>query len=402
MAISLQADGSLPRGYISIDNQRVASFSTTGGLSATLAPNTVTTQSLNDVSVTSSKLAYDNGPAIFRNRIINGGMDIWQKSYRSATIGTNQFPPFTSWNGSGTSIQIREADRWFVSLASIGTTASFTLTNSTDAPAGTDLASSLRITATSVMNYTGTKYLAVWQRLEGYYVRDLVGKTFTLSFWVKATKTGTHYVSFRNYPTSPHVDSDWRSYVTPYTINQSNTWERKTITVPGGINTGGVSRGWDFTNGHGLSVLFSMANSPDVFTTSSNINTWLFENNLTGTDQVNGFDTIGNIFAITGVQLEEGSIATPFERRPYDVELSMCKRYYTYENAGYSTASQANIVNFVHKLPVQMRTQPTVTASDLPRIGIDAFGRHLGVYCQPVNGYSNVVSDANAEVDASP
>ena len=148
-------------------------------------------------------------PSGMKNRIINGGMDIAQR-------GTS----FANANGY-------TLDRFFASNATDG---QFTVTHNSDVPSNNEFNKSLRLTVTAAETSLGAAQRAViYQGLEGYNVRDFVGRTFTLSFSVRSTKTGIHCVSFRNGAAN-------RSYIVEYTINASNTWEYKTVTVVGGLS----------------------------------------------------------------------------------------------------------------------------------------------------------------------
>ena len=232
-----------------------------------------------------------------RNKIINGKMEIAQR-------GTS-FPAIVSGSYS--------LDRWQISGSTDGVAS---VSQQADAPGNNEFQYSLRCeVATADTSIDAPQVAGIAQAIEGYSARDLIGRTFTLSFWVRSSKTGTHCVSFRN--ATP--DS---SYVTEYTINAANTWEQKSITVHGGLITVGA---WNWTNGVGLSVYFTTASGSNYQTTPC---AWQVGSFLATTNQVNCLDTVGNIFAITGVQLEVGEDATPFEHRPYGVELALCQRYY--------------------------------------------------------------------------
>jgi hypothetical protein len=204
-----------------------------------------------------------------------------------------------------------------------------TVSQDSDVPNNT-FQNSYKVDVTTIdTSISSTEYAVILQRIEGYNVRDLIGTTFTLSFWVKSPKTGTHCVAFRN-------DSQDRSFVATYSITTINTWEYKTITVTNGLITAG---GWDWTNGTGLEVAFMLASGSTYQTTA---NSWNTGNFLSTSAQVNVMDNVANDFFLTGVQLEPGTVATPFERRNYGQELELCSRYFqllTYYGGAYTGAN---------------------------------------------------------------
>lgn len=274
-------------------------------------------------------------PLSHRNKIINGKMEIAQR-------GTS----FSGLPNGGYTV-----DRW---SSYYSTSAAVTYTQQADAPSNNEFQNSLRITvSTADTSIAASDYLEVQQIVEGYNARDLIGKTFTLSFWVRSSKTGTHCVSFSNFGTD-------RSYVSEYTVSAANTWEQKSITVSGGLITAGV---WDWTNGSGLAVRWALACGSTFQTTAD---AWQTGNFIATANQVNCLDTVGNIFAITGVQLEVGSVATPFEHRLYGTELALCQRYYqvigslVLRSAAVSGQSTAITVPTL----VTLRSSPTVTATN--------------------------------------
>lgn len=230
-----------------------------------------------------------------RNKIINGKMDIAQRGTSFAAAAGNY-----------------TLDRFVFSNLSDGVV---TVSQQSDVPSSNEFQSSLRVAVTTADTSLAAGQVAgVAQNIEGYNARDLIGRTFTLSFWVRSSKTGTHCVGFRN-------SGNNRSYVSEYTVTAANTWEFKTLTVSGGLITAGT---WDWMNGTGLSVFWTMAAGTAYQTTAG---AWKTGDFLATSSQVNCLDTIGNIFAITGVQLEVGEVATPFEHRPIGVEFDMCRRY---------------------------------------------------------------------------
>jgi hypothetical protein len=158
-------------------------------------------------------------------------------------------------------------------------------------------------------------YCTIQQRVEGFNYANLHGKTITLSFWVKATLPGIYCIGFVN--GTPN-----RSYVTEYTINAANTWEKKTITI-----TTDTVGSWNLTNGLGLRIVWTIAAGTTYQTTA---NSW--QNNFTfaTANQVNGVNTGATAFSITGVMLNEGDFAAPFRLFGEDAEgeLAACQRYY--------------------------------------------------------------------------
>ena len=284
-----------------------------------------------------------------RNKIINGKMDVAQR-------GTS-FPAIASGAYS--------LDRWVIGANT--TAAILTASQAADGPSGEAFQNSLRLAVTTAdATIAATDNFTLNQRIEGYNVRDLIGKTFTLSFWVRSSKTGVHCVSFIN----SGVD---RSYVAEYVINAASTWEYKSITVSGGFPAAGT---WDWTNGIGLNVRWSLASGSNSQNTAG---TWQTGNFSATANQVNVLDTVGNIFAITGVQLEVGAVATPFEHRQIGTELSMCQRYY--EIGAYAQVGYSSFGTYIRRpFMVEKRATPTMTISNIDYLGLGATGASAIAY----------------------
>jgi hypothetical protein len=266
-----------------------------------------------------------------RNKIINGAMEISQR-------GLSFINPA---DGSYT------LDRWAISKS---TSAQFNV-GLANGSATSALPENLRLTVTTGdASVAATDVVAIEQRIEGFNIRDLTGRTFTLSFWVKSPKTGTHCVSFKNRASD-------RSYVATYTVNSFNTWEYKTITVTGGLITAGT---WDYGNLIGVAVCFTLIAGSNYQTTAG---AWQTGNFFGTAAQVNCIDQAGNQFELVGVQLEVGAVATPFERRFYGDELALCQRYYytTYHSAYVSIASGTSVAMFYY--PRTMRAAPSASWS---------------------------------------
>lgn len=290
----------------------------TGDVTGNLTGNVTGNLTGNVTGGTVVATSYNGGQlAGLRNKIINGAMEVAQRG-TSFTVTT------------GTSA-IYSLDRW--TRVSV-TAAVLTVTQSSDGPASDlTLPYSLRATvATADPTVGATEYSVIAQKIEGYSARDLVGKTFTLGFWVRSAKIGTHCVSFYN-NSYPGVD---QSYVAEYSISAANTWEFKEITVVDGLPTAGT---WDWTNGAGLTVAWTLYCGINRQIAPGS---WQVAWGLGTASQVNVLDTIGNVFALTGVQLEIGSNVTPFEHRPFGMELALCQRYYE-KSFPYATAPAQNV-----------------------------------------------------------
>jgi hypothetical protein len=279
----------------------------------------------------------------FKNRIINGAQVINQ---RGATV---------------TTASTYVTDRWQVD--NITTSGAVSFAQSSTAPAG--FTNSLKITVTTAdAAVAATDLVDFRDWIEGFNVADFgfgtaSAATFTLSFWVNSSVTGTYGVSFRN-------SASDRVYVSTYTISAANTWEQKTITVAG--DTTGT---WLTDNGRGLGIAFCVMGGSNFQGTAG---AWGATNNRTTNAQANLLATLNNTFYITGVQLEKGSTATSFDYRPYGTELALCQRYFSKLNndgAGSSTPIASGIQSnttaavLCTTFPVTMRAEPTAVFSNL-------------------------------------
>jgi hypothetical protein len=275
----------------------------------------------------------------FRNRIINGAMEVDQ---RAATVTVNAAGPLYS------------VDRW----AGTGETADgvFTLAKTAAGPAG--FQASLKATVTTADASIGASQRYIIQhRIEGNNIADLAwgsasAKTVTLSFWVFSSLTGTFGGFLRN-------SAGNRNYVFSYTVSAANTWEYKTITIAG--DTSGT---WLTDTGIGIILAFSLGAGSSLVGTAD---VWSANNHQGPTGQTQLISTNGATFYLTGVQLEAGSVATPFERRLYTTELQLAQRYYQYwggstnqfQLRAYNLAGGGITQTFTY--PVEMRTAPTVS-----------------------------------------
>lgn len=278
-----------------------------------------------------------------RNRIINGNMQIDQRNAGASVSTASGAAAYT-------------LDRWKIDYSQ---TSKFTLqqnAGSVTPPIG--FLNYLGITSSSAYSVVAGDYFLLSQAIEGFNTADLGfgtanASTITLSFWVRSSLTGTFGGAIQNSAVN-------RSYPFSYVINSANTWEYKTVTIPG--DTTGTWIG--ATNGIGIQVSFSIGMGS---TRSGTANTWQAGNFLAPTGATSVVGTNGATFYITGVQLEVGTQATPFEWRPYPVEFLMCQRYYQQQlNNGSrwlpTMYQESQYLYGVIPLQTFMRVGPTVTA----------------------------------------
>jgi hypothetical protein len=263
---------------------------------SSLATNAITdaaggnTTTINGQTPTESNMAG-------RNRIINGDMRIDQRN-AGASVNTDQ---------------ANSVDRFRQTMQGGGV---LTSQQSTNAPTGFN--SSLSITVSTTSTPVSTNQYGVEHRIEGYNVADLMygtanAKTTTLSFWVRSSVTGSFGATVRN-------SAQDRTYSFLYSIALADTWEYKTVVIPG--DTAGT---WEKTNGLGFRLAFSLG----VATTKQGTaDTWQAGNYSGVTGETLLITNAGATFYITGVQLEAGSVATPFEHRQEGRELALCQRYF--------------------------------------------------------------------------
>ena len=280
----------------------------------------------------------DVSNSVNRNLIINGDMQISQRGTSFA-------------NASGYTL-----DRFTFTDTGSG---EFTVSQSTDVPSGQGFASSMKLDCTTANASLGSSdQVRQIHKIEGYNLQQLsygtsAAKSLTMSFWVKSNKTGIYCV------TLSQEDNGYDSYTSEYTISASNTWEKKTLTFDG--DTSGVINN---DNGAGLWVMFAFGAGSGRHIAAD---TWAGSYGLSTSNQVNLSDSTSNELYLTGVQLEVGTVATPFEHRPYDMELARCQRYYYQAvngnnqeiNVGwyYSGTLMSSVID----LPVPMRVKPTLT-----------------------------------------
>lgn len=283
------------------------------------------------------------GSSFMRNRIINGDMRIDQRF--SGTANT----PVT--DGAYT------LDRW---QSSFTAASKFSVQRSTTVPPG--YTNSAIITSLSAFSLSATDRLYFAQRIEGYNIADLGwgaagAQPVTLSFWIRSSLTGTFGGSIQN-------SAQTRSYPFSFAINSANTWEYKIIVVPG--ETTGT---WLTDNSTGMFVLFTLGAGS---TYRGPAGSWAAANYWGPTGGIDLVATNAATMYITGVQLEAGSIATPFERRLYGHELTLCQRYFEFILVSATNAALTNMV-VTGQYKVQKRIEAcTVTRTSSWLTGAEA------------------------------
>lgn len=277
-----------------------------------------------------------------RNLIINGDMAIDQRNDGAAFT-------ITSDNKYG-------LDRW------VGRTFNgagrFSMQRVADAPSGFAYSNKITVTTTAT---SGAGGYGLEQRLEGNNLTMLNwgtanAKPLTASFWIKASVVGTYSCSLR---TSTSSVSGISHCVNTFTISTANTWQKVTISFP-------ANTAYDTVINNLTGIFFDINFGAQTAKATSTLNTWALGNFCYATGQTDVMQTSGATINITGVQLETGTTATPFEHISYDMELQRCNRYYQdytegftiIRGFGYNTSSGLE-TPFTFKTP--MRVSPTMT-----------------------------------------
>ena len=277
--------------------------------------------------------AYSDGALSNRNKIINGAMTIDQRNAGAAVSANGAYP----------------TDRWQLGISG-GT---WSVQQSSTAPAG--FSKSTAITISTGYSKSVSDQNNFRQFVEGSNTYDLGwgasgAQSVTLSFWVRSSLTGTFAGSLMN-------SAFDRSYVFTYSISAADTWEYKTVSIEG--DTSGT---WLTTNGVGVRVFFDLGSGSNSETTAG---AWTAGEYRRVSGAVDVVATTGATFYLTGVQLEAGDTATPFEHRSCGAELALCQRYYYLPDGGQLGTIANNTAYAVvsYPFPVTMRANPTFSGT---------------------------------------
>jgi hypothetical protein len=304
--------------------------------------------------VVSGTISGGAGMGVFRNRIINGDMRIAQRG--------------TSFTSGGYGI-----DRWDVTNPTVVSTFSQNSLAAGDAPATQSGLQYYMRVATLGQQTIGDWTQAGSQRIEGLNTVDLnwgtsYGSPITVSFWYRSTIPGNHYFEISNNV----FGSETYIYFALFAVNAS-TWQYYTFTIPPPPN----GSSWVTTSSTGLKIAFMKRGYAITGKVSSDFS-WQavsganFKTFLPAGNVVNFYGQAGSV-DITGVQIEKGTVATPFEFRPYATELQLCQRYYQVigQNQGATTyfgtafAYTTSAAYLALPLGVSMRTAPTTVTSNV-------------------------------------
>jgi hypothetical protein len=304
-------------------------------------------------------------PVMFRNKIGNGAMLIDQRRAGAAVTGVT----------GGQDVWL--ADRFRIGGSAMAT-GRMTWQQVTDAPAGSGLYKSGKITVTAAQASSGSYVQVLSTFVEANNMTDFewgtsTAKTAVFSFWVKCSVPGMYAVAIR-------ADNANASFVINYNVNTANTWEYKSIVVSGPtIGT------WNTGNAAGLRIDFDLGTDNSQYVADNLANTWVASDSFKTASSKSLVATNGATWQITGVQLERGSVATPFEHRPIGVELPLAQRYafvLSGSNAGdrigsgFIFSSTGGIITIPHMVP--MRSSPALSGTP----GSVAMNDSLAAYVQ--------------------
>jgi hypothetical protein len=317
-----------------------------------------------------------------RNTIINGDFNMWQRSTSIATAPEAAMA----------------ADKFELGKSNDGVV---TISRSTDTPSsvGFNYSHDLLVTTADTSLASG-QYTSILYRIEGYDCLRFIGNTITLSFWVKSKVAGTYHVSLRK----GLQQTDIRTCAKAYTINNADTWEYKAITFPIFVPStiGGT---WNFTAGQGLNIWWSLGQGS---TYTGALDAWSSSNVLGGAGQVNIMNSINNYFRITGIQMEIGNTATPFEYKHISDTVRLCQRYY---ETGYghwlSNYTGPGVYFDIVQFCTSKRISPTIVFVS-PATGASARIRNAsagsdvtvtGIPPTTLNGYTGPIPTSESMLD---
>jgi hypothetical protein len=324
----------LPNVSISGGNGTFTTITSPASTNLTIQSSSVTAMTIDTNQNVTATGTVAMGSSFKRNRIINGNMLIDQRN-AGANVTINTTVPFIS-------------DRWtgYSDLANM-------TGQRTQATTPVGFTYVLGVTVGTGATPSAGKISRLEQRIEGDNFADLFwgganALPITLSFWVRSSVTGTHSGSLVN-------SAGTRSYPFTFTISSANTWEYKTISV-----TGDLTGTWLTDNSTGCKVIFNLGTGSTYLGTAG---AWAAAKYFGATGSVQLAATTGATFYITGVQLEVGTKATPYEMQIYSDQLAQCQRYLyipAVVPGGFNGSGTFACTTFC---PVSLRAIPTISYS---------------------------------------
>ena len=330
------------------------------GLSGSPTLSGITSVSTTNLTVNGNSYPSD-GLLSNRNLVINGSMVVNQRGFTGAAGATT--------DGAYTT------DRFLIvqshdGAVSAGQTSMNSTTGGNAYADGFQNALFFNVTTADTSLAAG-QYQLIQHRIEGYNVQGIKKGTVnaqpvTLSFWCRSTTTGTYIAELRD------IDNG-RFCSQAYIINVANTWEKKVLTFP--ADTTGV---FNNDNASSLEVYWWFA-AGSTFSGGTLATTWHTTSANRAVGQTNLLASAGNNFWLTGVQLEVGTVATPFERRSYGQELALCQRYYQilisgqYKDAWITTvrSSSGTVLSTPIKFSGIMRASPNIPSPTVTNLRVN-------------------------------
>jgi len=301
--------------------------------------------------VTATAFIPSTGQLSNRNLIINGGMKVAQRGTVDQLLYNYAGPDRFKFDGNGG--QRSEVSQANLTVDGKGHGAAWRFDNRT------------ANASPSTANYQLLSYRFEGQDLQHIKKGTSDAEALTLQFWIKSPKAGTHIVELVD------QDNSARHINKAYTVSSANTWQYITVTFPGdttGALTNDANRSLDLN-------FWLMAGA--TYNSGTLQTSWGSDTNANrAVGQVNCVDNAANNFYLTGVQLEVGSVATPFEHRSYGDELRRCQRYFWQATKQGTTGQVTNkgvcMMNYVSgsdirgtiDFPVEMRAEPTLSSND--------------------------------------